>query len=231
MKLLILRPRVGGDATAVRAGRLGFDPVVAPLFHYRSLPWSPPDPKTVDAVLLTSAAAVRLGGDGLARFRSLPVQAVGTATADAARLAGFTDITTSGKDADAALIQLAARGHRVILHLAGREHIAVERPSLSIQRIPVYAADAVDRLPDAAAAALADRAVVLLHSPRAATVFAGLVRTRTTVRIACFSSAVADAANAGWAGVAVATHPTDDALFAAARLLCDQELDGMLEPQ
>ncbi|MFD1949282.1 uroporphyrinogen-III synthase [Sphingomonas arantia] len=206
---------------------------MAPLFHYRSLPWSPPDPATIDALLLTSAAAVRLGGDALAQYRTLPVQAVGTATADAARLAGFTDITTGPKDAAAAAAMLATQGRRAILHLCGKDHFPIEHPLLTIRHVAVYVAEAVQCLPTAAVLALDTRAVALLHSPRAARVFGDLLeraeRSRGTVQIACFSQNVADAAGGGWAGVGIADSPTDDALFAAARMLCDQDRNGTLE--
>ncbi|MBB5728872.1 uroporphyrinogen-III synthase [Sphingomonas prati] len=206
---------------------------MAPLFYYRSLPWSPPDPATIDALLLTSAAAVRLGGDGLTQYRTLPVQAVGTATAEAARLAGFANLATGKKDGNAAAVMLAASGQQKILHLCGQDHVAVGHPLLTIRHIAVYVADAVEHLPTAAALALNDHAVALLHSPRAARVFGTLLdhakRSRATVRLACFSQNVADAAGVGWAGVEIANVPTDDALFAAARMLCDQDPNGTLE--
>jgi uroporphyrinogen-III synthase len=226
MKMLILRPIVGAEATAARATALGHHPVVAPLFHYRPLDWTPPAARP-QALLMTSAAAARLGGPGLAAYHALPLQAVGLATAAAARAAGFVRVSAGTGDARAALAALAGQGITEILHLAGRDHVALPDLPVRITRIPVYAADAIEALPAEAFAALDGDAVVLLHSPRAARVFADRIaaagRMKAMIRIACFSAAVADAAGTGWAGVAIAPRPADDALFAAAAMLCDQD--------
>ncbi len=108
-----------------------------------------------------------------------------------------------------------------LLHLAGREH----RPpatdtGIAIARRVVYAADAVTALPEAARAALPDT-VVLLHSPRAAALFATLVDP-SGIAIAAMSSATRAAAGEGWRTVAIAERPTDASLLAAAAKLCDQ---------
>lgn len=227
MNLLVLRPAIGGEATAERARARGHVCTVAPLFQYRPLPWTPPSVPP-QAILMTSAAAARLGGDGLAFYRNLPLYAVGLATATAAKAAGFEDVTTGRSDVRAVLDNLADQGIDNVLHLAGRDRIEVTDTPIRIDRIPVYAANAVDILPEPALSALDQNAIVLLHSPRAARLFAALLadagRNRQDLRIACFSTAVADAAGTGWAGVAIATQPTDDALFAAAAMLCDQDM-------
>ena len=56
-----------------------------PLFSVESLAWKVPDAASFDALLLTSANAVRQAGAGLTQLRGLPVHAVGAATATAAR--------------------------------------------------------------------------------------------------------------------------------------------------
>ncbi|OHT18421.1 uroporphyrinogen-III synthase [Edaphosphingomonas haloaromaticamans] len=221
-RVLILRPEPGASATAARAAALGLEAVVAPLFVTRPLPWQPPPADRFDAVMLTSAAAARLGGDGLAAYRALPAFAVGAATADAARAAGFADIQAGDADAPALLERIAAAGHRRLLHLAGREHRAAAHPAIAIDRAIVYAADAVEALPRPARAALAEGAVALLHSPRAARHFAGLVDRTAGIGIAAISPAVAEAAGKGWAAIGIADHPDDAALLAVAAALCDQ---------
>ena len=50
-RLLVLRPQPGADTTAARARALGFEPVIAPLFEVRAVPWDAPDPAAYDAVL------------------------------------------------------------------------------------------------------------------------------------------------------------------------------------
>ncbi len=220
--LLVLRPEPGAGATAARAATLEHACVVAPLFAVHPLDWAPPDPRDFDAVLMTSANAARLGGPALARFTALPLHAVGAATAAAARAAGFTQVVTGEADAGALLAHAARDGIGRLLHLAGREHVAAERAGMHVERRIVYASEPVEALPPAAGEALAGGAVALLHSPRAAALFARLAPDR--VRIVCLSPAVADAAGGGWASVAIAAAPTDDALLAAAAGVCDHAM-------
>lgn len=217
--LIVLRPEPGASATAARACAAGWDPVVAPLFTVRAIAWPPPDERP-RALLLTSANAARLGGDGLAALTNLPVYAVGAATADAARRAGFTRIVTGDGDAAAILTRAAGEGVTHLLHLAGREHRAVGLDGIRVERRIVYAADPVAALPDAAWTVL-PQAAALLHSPRAAALFATLVDP-SDVMIAAISPATLAAAGPGWRAAAAAAAPTDASLLAVAAGLCDQ---------
>jgi uroporphyrinogen-III synthase len=213
---LVLRPEPGATATVKRAEARGLIATAAPLFTIVPLAWDAPDPAGHDALMLTSANAIRHGGDALAHYRHLPVYAVGEATAAAARAAGFADIRTGTGDAADLLGLMAAEGVRRPLHLAGREHRDAGHAALTLTRRLVYAADPVEALPAAARDALADNAVVLLHSARAAAVFQGLMKEHGGIRIAAISPAVAQAAAGGWRAVAVASSPDDAALLRAA---------------
>lgn len=187
--------------------------VAIPLFVVRPVAWTAPDPSSIDALLLTSANAVRHGGGALTELSALPVVAVGAATAAAARAAGFTVVEFGATDAAAALTLARARGFSRILHPAGRDRIALE----GVVAITVYASDIVD-VPPGVARRMADR-IVLLHSVRAARRVAALIDrdrvARATVSIAALSPAVAAAVGDGWRTVLVAARPDDDALFAA----------------
>jgi len=197
------------------------EPVIAPLFTVTPLAWRPPDPGSLDAVLLTSANAAREGGPQLQRFLALPCHAVGEATADAARAAGFRDVRSGAADGAAALGGMA--GTRV-LHLCGREHLPLERAGVSVDRVVVYAADAADVLPGEADAALERGALALLHSPRAGALFARLADeagvARGSVAICAISEAAAASAGAGWRSAHWAERPRDEALLELARQLC-----------
>jgi uroporphyrinogen-III synthase len=223
-KILVLRP--SPEATAAAARGLGLEPVSAPLFTIRSLAWQAPDPSGFDAILLTSANAARHGGPGLAPFLALPCQAVGEATAAAARAAGFSNVAAGNSDGAAALAALVAAGHRRIFHPCGRDHIALE----GVERRIVYAAEAVTELPEAAAEALEAGALALLHSSRAGALFAALVDQagldRGTLSIAAISPAAAAAAGHGWRRLAAAAAPSDSALLELAADLCQNEGDG-----
>lgn len=225
-RLLVLRPQPGADATARRAAALGFETVVTPLFTVTPIEWDAPDPTSFDALLVTSANAIRQGGPQLAAYRELPLHAVGPMTAGAARSAGFETVIAGDRDGAAALADAVAQGHRRLLHIVGREHIALDHPEAVIDRRIVYAADAVERLPDAARLALAADAIVLLHSPRAARLFRSLAEaeglTTQTIRVTVMSPSVAAAAGEGWRGREIADRPQDESLLAAAARLCDQ---------
>ena len=221
MRILILRPEPGAAETAARALALGLDPVIAPLFAVRPLAWEPPAPERLDAVLLTSANAARHGGPALARFAALPCHAVGDATAAAARAAGFADVRAGAGDGAALAAAAAQAGARRVLHLHGRDHKPLSGPALAVESRIVYASEAASALPQAARQALKDGALALLHSPRSAALFAALIPARGGVRIAAISAATAAAAGGGWALVAVAKAPRDDALLELAAKLCN----------
>jgi uroporphyrinogen-III synthase len=221
--MLVLRPEPGAATTLARAIEAGLVAVAAPIFTLAAKDWSAPDPAAYDALMLTSANAVRLSGPSLGRYRHLPAYAVGQTTAYAAIDAGFADVRAGNEDASALIEAMARDGIARPLHLAGREHRAVEDAPFAIERRIVYAADPVDALPAAAAAALAGGAVALLHSPRAARCFAILLDAAhidpASVSIAAISAA---AATGTWQEVAIAATPDDSALLAAAARLCEK---------
>jgi uroporphyrinogen-III synthase len=217
VKILILRPQPGAGETAARARALGLEPLVTPLFSVRPLAWTPPDPAPFDAVMLTSASAARQAADGLAPFKTMPCYAVGEATAAAAGEAGFTDIRVGPDDGKALLLLMAEDGVRRAFHACGADHLALGHPGVAITRVPVYAAEAAARLPVPAEDMLA-----LLHSPRAASLFATLAGDKSRIRIAAISARTARAAGEGWQSVSVASRPRDQALLELAAELCQK---------
>ncbi|WBO22496.1 uroporphyrinogen-III synthase [Sphingomonas abietis] len=219
--LLVLRPEPGASATVAAARAIGLAAIAAPLFTIRPLDWVPPTGRP-QAILATSANALRHGGIGIAALIDLPLYAVGAATAEVARYAGFGRIIVGDGDADAILALASSHGVASLLHLAGREHRATARPGIAIERRIVYAADPLDALPEAARAALPG-AIALLHSPRAAALFARLVDP-AGIAIAAISAATLEAAGTGWRAHATAERPTDASLLAVAAKLCDQGL-------
>jgi len=214
--LLILRPEPGARRTLARAAALGLDARSLPLFEVVALPWEAPDPADFDALLLTSANAVRQAD--LARYHSLPVHAVGAATAQAALDAGFADVQTGPGDVASLLASLTPPLR--LLHPCGADRRDAEASGIAIVHMPVYASRLAD--PAGLDDALAEAPVVLLHSPRAAARFAALVADREELRLAAISAAAAQAAGTGWRAVAIATTPDDQALLAIAARLCEE---------
>ena len=221
LRLLILRPEPGATATAQRAQRLGLIAVCYPLFEVRPCTWEAPDPAGFDAMLLTSANAVRNAGPNLALYRHLPVYAVGEQTAAAARELGF-NVAGVGRSGVQAMAELmAARAHSRVFHPAGRDRTEFNPGPLVIVRRSVY--EAVEAgTAEGLAASMPQEAVALVHSPRGAKRLARLIPMieRRHLHLLAISPAVLDAAGAGWASAACAPRPDDEALLALAAALC-----------
>lgn len=218
-RVIVLRPEPGASETVARATARGIESLAIPMFHIEPLEWRVPDPEQFDAMLLTSANAARFGGPGLAELRSLPVHAVGEATAAAAREAGFEVAGVGDQGAERLLDSLGPRLR--LLHLCGEDRAVVSRPVTSVAVYRSRLLDPEEELRRAQAA------LVLIHSPRAARSFADaadrLGLDRTSIRIAAISPAAAEAAGTGWAAVESAAEPTDEALLALAERLCDKD--------
>ena len=223
MKLLIIRPQPGNDASAKRVREAGFDVTQLPFFEVRACPWSAPDPSEYDALLITSANAIRHAGAQLDMLRHLPVHAVGVRSGDQARQAGLGVVSEGSGDAAQALQAAIVAGHHRLLWLAGEDHQRIAPPAqLTVEQRVVYASVPIQ--PDSAMAeAVRSSDVIALHSARAARRLAALVDQwqypRTAITIACFSQSIADAAGSGWRAVAIAERPEDSALLSAVQCL------------
>ncbi len=192
---------------------MGLEVAACPLFRVEPVQWSVPDPAGYDALLLTSANAVRHGGGDLDKLKSLPVHAVGTATAAAARQSGFRVDTVGSSGVTDLLATLPASPR--LLHLTGEHRRLVhDREGLDV-RI-VYRSATIEKpgLP------LLAELVVAVHSPRSASRLAELAATRHRTAIAAISAAAADACGEGWERIEVADAPTDPSLLALAATLC-----------
>jgi uroporphyrinogen-III synthase len=217
-RLFVLRPEPAAHRTVDSARELGLDAIAIPLFDLETVEWQDPDPADFDGILLTSANAVNMAGPRIEMLRALPVHAVGEATAVAAEVAGF-GIASVGRGGVEELLESVEAGARLI-HLCGEDRRAPRRPKQRISSLTVYRARTVEAPKELERLS---GQVAAVHSPRAAKRLAELVplADRSTVRIAAISAAAAEAAGAGWADVRVARAPTDSALLALARGLCE----------
>lgn len=218
--LAVLRPEPGNAATCARAAAAGFETLSLPLFAVEALDWDVPDPAQHDALILTSANALRFGGFGIAALTGLPVLAVGPHTAAAARAAGFDVMAIGGGDG-AQIARLAEqRGICRALHLTGRDRTLGAGGAIA-SVLAVYHSVAVPIAP--AALQALDGTIALLHSTRAARQLETLIGSaeldRSRIAVAAFSRAIADGLGPGWGGIAAAAVPDDAALFAAALAL------------
>ena len=218
--LVIIRPAPGAGQSARAARDAGLRPIVHSLFEARPLRWEPPDPSLYDALIVSSANALRLGGPALAALQDLPVHAVGEATASAARALGFAVGTVGDGGIEALVRSLALATPQRFLRLAGRQHVSLVEAGMLIDTVLVYAVDPVPMPPPLRQRLAEGDVVTALHSPRAARHFAAecdrLGIDRSGIAIAALSDNVAEAAGGGWQTVAIADAPDDAHLLSAA---------------
>lgn len=223
--MLVTRPEPGAVETAARISALGFRPVLAPLMMI--VPRVLAVPSLPQAVLVTSGNAIPALP---AALHPVPLLAVGDATAERARRAGFRNVFSAGRDA-AALARLAASklapSNGTLLLASGEGQglalaATLRAQGFAVSRRVAYAAQPVQRLAPDATAELAAGAVraALFFSPRTAGIFvtilqrdmpAGLVRGVEAM-------AISDATRAAlgglpWARIHVAPHPTQEGLL------------------
>ena len=231
--VLITRPEDGAAETARRVTALGLRPVLAPSLRIVALAARLGRPADVGAVLVTSGHALPALG---AQWHGVTLLAVGDATADRARAAGFARVESAGRDA-AALARLAAArcpaGARLLLPTARGEGLALARTlregGFVVRRRAVYAALPHAGLPAAAAEALADGTLraALFFSAASARGFLRMLRGKMPcaaiagIEALALSPAVAaPLAALPWRRLRVADRPSQDALLT---LLADAE--------
>eukprot|EP01041_Mallomonas_annulata_P032007 gene32007-54419_t len=170
----ITRAHPGADTTAERVRALGHDAVVIPLLAVQILPDVTVDLQGVAALAFTSANGVRAFADKSGE-RGLRVFAVGAATAQAARKAGFKSVLSADGDVAALAEGIAVRRNELrgaILHpgaldLAGDLAGALEKHRVETRRLTLYETVPTQLTPEAAERVVRCNAV-LLHSERAA---------------------------------------------------------------
>lgn len=215
--LAVLRPEPGASATLRRAALLGLDAFKIPLFSVEARPWTLPEPAGFDALLLTSANAVRCAGDQLRNVAELPVHAVGAATADTARAAGLKVASVGAGGIDELLARLPPKLR--LLHLCGEHRRIPLATKQQISAVPIYRSTEVPCPPGLERL---EGAVALIHSPRAGRRLAELVASRSSVVVAAISAAAAEACGAGWAAVQHAERACDEALLSLGARLCKE---------
>lgn len=221
--LLVIRPEPGCSATVALAHAARLEAEGYPLFEVKPVSWEAPPAGRFDALLAGSANVFRHGGTGLNGLLSLPVLAVGDATAEAALEAGFA-VSRSGTGGLQNMLDALPPGSRRLLRLAGEDRISLHHSDdTTIEDRVVYASR-----PIAAPPALVERmrapAVIALHSAEAARHLAAQCAAnglrRSPLRLAALGPRIAAAAGEGWGEVAVAALPSDQALLALARQMC-----------
>jgi uroporphyrinogen-III synthase len=222
-RILVTRSEPAAWETAARLEALGFDPIAEPVFAVEPIVVTIP---FFDALAFTSANGVREFSK-LSTRRDAPVFCVGGRTAEAARSAGFTNVSSAEGDVQAlsALIQTSLPAGAHLLHPGNEEtrgDLAGQRRSQGgkAEFVAIYRAVAAVQPGPALAAHLTGQKAfdaVLIHSPRGAAILAGFVKSAPsapTMNVAAISPAAA-APLEGLARIRVAATPDEAALISA----------------
>ncbi len=223
-RILVTRSEPGASETAARLEAAGYEAVVEPLFVIVPIDATLPD---FDALAFTSANGVRKFAM-LSPRRDAAVFCVGARTAQTAREAGFTDVTSADGDVEALGDLILARlpqGAR-LLHagnedtrgdLAGR----LVSAGVAADFVALFRAETVTAPGPALARHLAGEqvfAAALVHSPRAGEILAGMIRSAASpapLAIAAISAAAATPLAGLAHSAAIAASPDEASLFSA----------------
>ena len=227
MRVVVTRPQSDGERTAAALRARGHDVLVAPLMRV--------EPVAADlggrwgAIIVTSANAPNAIADNSARnsFNMLPLFAVGQRSAEAARHAGFTNITSAGGDVHDLVRTLVVRqadAKAPLLYLAGEDRAADLLVELSTRGIAaemriVYRAVTAQFPPALIEALKAGEVDAVMHfSRRSADNYVAGAKTADVARVAlavrhfCLSAQVAEPL-VGAGNIVVAARPDEAALF------------------
>lgn len=220
LPIIVIRPEPGNAATLAAARGCRLDARSFPMFDVGPLPWQAPQGH-FDAILAGSANVFRHGGLQLGLLAKVPVMAVGTTTAEAARAAGFA-VKRTGDGGLQPLVEVLPSGD--YLRLAGQDRVTLTPPpGVRIVTQELYTVQP-QPMPAALKALLEQGGVVLLHSGEAARHFASecerLGISRNRLYLACLAPRIADLAGLGWGAIDTAATRTDTDLLELASRMC-----------
>ena len=217
MRIWITRAQPEAEATAERVRTLGLEPVLAPLLEVETFGESP-DLAGVGFLAFTSRNGVRAFA-ALSPGRDLPVFAVGDATAQAARKAGFGQVSSAAGDVSALAELIATRRDFLsgdVLYLAPGESAGDLVGELAARGVAARAHIGYRTAPTTLAA-LPDAEVVLIHSAKAARRLAQepvLREAAPAMTALCISPAAAEPLDGlGFREVLVAARPSEAAML------------------
>lgn len=230
-QMLVTRPEPDAASTAERLRALDLVPVLCPLMECAVLPTSLPDSAGFAALAATSANALRALEErgAIARFRDVPVYAVGERTAAEAKRLGFARVVSAG----GSLGELAALLAHALLpgpvfypvarHQSGDLGRSLAPFGVMVVAARVYEMRPRESLPEFIIEALEARTIgaALFYSRRTAEIFVALAKgrlsgnARAALGVLCLSEAVAEPLLAGrFPRAALADYPSEDAMMA-----------------
>ena len=176
MRIWVTRAQPQAAATAARLGALGHEAIVAPVIETRPVAFGLDEFADIGALAVTSQAAVAALAPFVSKLCALPVYAVGDATAQAAREAGFDRAdSAAGRVSDLVDLILSAPIQGTILHACAREPAGdlvgdLMRSARPARRLVVY-----ETVPLTAAMIPGQIDAVMIHSAQAARAVAEMI--------------------------------------------------------
>ena len=223
--ILNTRPLVYRERVHAAFVDLGLPIIDCPVMVPEQISALLPPPDVFDALIFTSPLGVRFFSSA-APWRTKKVFALGPGTEEAAKNAGFTDITRTGFDAEDMIYVLDRAPFKKALYVSGEDVTVDMAENLPgrVQRVTLYRMIARTDLPkDVLEAAQGGKHVFApLFSKRSATVLndilskAGLNRQNMQMTAVGISAEVI-AGESAWRESAAAKEPTLEGLVAAMR--------------
>lgn len=236
MRILITRPVRDARPLSERLRSAGHDPLIESLLKISTRSEVTIDGDAFQAIVVTSANAVHAAVDlGLHEpLTHTRVMAVGAASAEAAREAGFDDVLSADGDLDALTTLCREKlrpGNGQLLYISGAVisgdlKARLNRLGFDVERVELYDAQPIERL----SWHIRQRIVageldaVLLFSPRSARIWSSLLDKESLtnaaceIRHICLSEAVGEVlaeANLPRSAIIIAETPDQEALVAA----------------
>jgi uroporphyrinogen-III synthase len=233
VRLIVTRPLVDAEALKDKLETLGHEVVLSPLLEIIPAANAVVPDQHYQMIALTSANGARALShhESLPKLHHLPVLTVGPQSAEAARRAGFTDVTMAGGDA-AELAGYIARTRDPkagpVLYMSGRESAGdfagrLKNAAFIIVRVIAYEAKAASELAPAVSLAVDG---VLLYSPRTARIWAELAGRQVidvpAMMHICISHNTAAMLPESWPR-RIAAEPSEAAML---DLIAEMDVDG-----
>jgi uroporphyrinogen-III synthase len=230
MRALLTRPREDSEALAKLLVERGVETLIDPLLEIKAIAEAEVDLTGVQAILATSANGVRMLA-AKSGERSLPVFAVGDASAREATQHGYSTVHSAAGDVEAlgrlVRVKLDPAGG-ALFHAAGSKTAGdisgmLKEAGFDVRRSVLYEAKPATALSAEALAAIKDQHVncVLFYSPRTAATFVSLAVAAEIAPLCanltalCLSQAVADKiAELPWKSIQIAEKPEQASLLA-----------------
>ena len=234
MRVLVTRPEEQSERLATRLAKVGFEPIIAPMLRILPCPQSVALPEDCAALVFTSAHGVRAFASSHPE-RTAPVYTVGSATAAAARTAGFRNVEFAGGNADSLRCLIQDRvpvQSGLLVHFRGRDVAgdiagALRHSGYHVRERIIYRAEPARSLPVAALRVIRSGRLgaALFFSARTADAFAAVLADEdrcalSRARAIAITQRVAAAlASVGFLDVETATAPSENAVIACLRKL------------